>query len=565
VPVPPREPLAPMVNPFSDSEAPVTAELVPTNASTSPVAAQPQDPFGGKATVSGSASGHRQPQVAATYAQPHGYAQPEPAQYAKGFGESRQKSNTLLYIFGALMFCMVGFALLIGIGVYQIVNEINGLSFDGAQALAIQDEDYETARSQFETKLVSRGAAPQAWDELETPRGAAELFYESDGHTLLAFISQPTTDGEPRPGVVFLHGGFAWGDSDWDMSQPYRDRGFVVMTPVLRGENGQSGHFSFYYDEVDDVLAATSAFAALPYVDETELYIAGHSAGGTLAALTVMTSDRFLAMASYSGSMNQDGAGIWDPDYLVYDESDKREMLMRSPEAYAKSFKCPAQLYYGSEEYWLRTECERTAATARLAGHRVVAHRVPGDHFSSVLPAMLRSINFFEQQGRAGDTRIRISRVAAPSGLLRDRIPHREMPTVPAIPVVPELTIPELPPRPEAPTIRHADFSTRQERPSFRTASTSAIHQGTLTIEVTGYSGRFIESVDARRALIRCRWADHGRIEFDKEAGVIRVPVRKHFELNTEAAKEYLEKVGFETGAITFKPIGTVDESKVAE
>ena len=40
------------------------------------------------------------------------------------------------------------------------------------------------------------------------------------------------------------------------MAQPYRDAGYIVMIPILRGENGQPGFYTMFYDEVDDVLGA---------------------------------------------------------------------------------------------------------------------------------------------------------------------------------------------------------------------------------------------------------------------------------------------------------------------
>ncbi len=39
------------------------------------------------------------------------------------------------------------------------------------------------------------------------------------------------------------------------------------MIPILRGENGQPGSYTMFYDEVDDVLAASAALASLPYSD----------------------------------------------------------------------------------------------------------------------------------------------------------------------------------------------------------------------------------------------------------------------------------------------------------
>jgi dipeptidyl aminopeptidase/acylaminoacyl peptidase len=65
--------------------------------------------------------------------------------------------------------------------------------------------------------------------------------------------------GERLPAVVFLHGGFEFTEDDWEMTRPYRKRGFVVMMPKLRGENAMPGDYTMFFDEVDDVVAATEA------------------------------------------------------------------------------------------------------------------------------------------------------------------------------------------------------------------------------------------------------------------------------------------------------------------
>src|SRR5262249_29615237 len=156
-------------------------------------------------------------------------------------------------------------------------------------------------------------------------------------------------DGRKRPAVLFLHGGFAFGGDDWDMPQPYRDAGYIVMIPILRGENGQPGSYSMFYDEVDDVLAAASALAALPYVDSDRIFLSGHSAGGTLVTLAAMTSDQFRAAASFSGSPDQKANALSQPILVSFDQSDSREFQLRSPVAYATSFKSPVRMYFGSQ------------------------------------------------------------------------------------------------------------------------------------------------------------------------------------------------------------------------
>jgi dipeptidyl aminopeptidase/acylaminoacyl peptidase len=257
--------------------------------------------------------------------------------------------------------------------------------------------DYAQARSTFKTRLVRRGPSPQQGEPLRTPPRAVEVRYRSGGLTLVAYVDPPPAGGARRPAVLFLHGGFAFGDDDWQMPQPFRDAGYVVMVPVLRGENGQPGSFTLYYDEVDDALAAAEALAGLAYVDANRIYLAGHSAGGALAMLTACASSRFKAAASLSGSPDLSPATL-ESVLAVFDRSDPREKQLRSPLSFAASFKCPVRLFYGAEELWAPGVSEETARRARAGGLDVQAESVPGDHFSSVPAAIAKSIEFFRQR-----------------------------------------------------------------------------------------------------------------------------------------------------------------------
>src|SRR5262249_26913722 len=153
---------------------------------------------------------------------------------------------------------------------------------------------------------------------------------------------------------------FAFGADDWQQAQPFRDAGYVVMIPILRGENGQPGQYSMFYNEVNDVLNAADVLAKLPNVDGTRIYVAGHSVGGTLAMLAAMTSNRFRAAASFSGSPDQ---VKWSQlqEVIPFNENDQRELQMRSPLAFARSFKCPARLYYGDQEFLFESSTKKTA------------------------------------------------------------------------------------------------------------------------------------------------------------------------------------------------------------
>lgn len=168
----------------------------------------------------------------------------------------------------------VRFALIIGCMVCSA-----GCQFrpDVSPGLEPQDEDFAQVRSSFKTKLIRQGPSPQTGEPLQTPSAANEIEYRSGDLVFKAFVTPDPGDGQKRPAVLFLHGGFAFGGDDWDMAQPYRDAGYIVMAPILRGENGQPGLYTMFYDEVDDVLGACASLASLPYVDSKRIFVSGHS------------------------------------------------------------------------------------------------------------------------------------------------------------------------------------------------------------------------------------------------------------------------------------------------
>jgi dipeptidyl aminopeptidase/acylaminoacyl peptidase len=259
-----------------------------------------------------------------------------------------------------------------------------------------QTEDYAQARTHFQTKLVKQGPAPQAWNPVVLPDGVDEIQYTSGNLKLKAWVTHPEPGAVRKSAVIFLHGGFAFGEDDWDMAQPFEDAGFVVMTPMLRGENGLPGSYSMFYNEVDDVLAAAEAFAKMPNVDNKRMFLCGHSVGGTITLLTVLTSNRFRAAASFSGSADQVAWARGQSKLVPFDSANKLEFQMRSPLAYPRSFKCPVRMFYGSQEFGFASATDKTAELAKAANLDVKAIEVPGDHFSSVDPAIAQAIQFFK-------------------------------------------------------------------------------------------------------------------------------------------------------------------------
>jgi formylglycine-generating enzyme required for sulfatase activity len=269
-----------------------------------------------------------------------------------------------------------------------------------APAFEAQSEDYAQARSRFQTKLLRNGPSPQKQPMPNPPAGVSIVEYTSGDLRLKAWLNRPSDEASKHPVVLYLHGGFAFGAGDWEQSKPYRDAGFVVMMPILRGENGQPGAFSYFYDEVDDVLAAAEYLLKEPYVDSKRIFLAGHSVGATMTLLTAMTSKLFRAAASF------DGAPYWAPFTdamdLPFDKSDPREIYLRSPLPYTGSLKCPLRLYHQEVERnlladWVAFLTRRMVAMAKNRGLNVESVAVEGDHMTHVPAAMRQSIGFFQR------------------------------------------------------------------------------------------------------------------------------------------------------------------------
>lgn len=266
-----------------------------------------------------------------------------------------------------------------------------------APASAAALPKYVEARAAFATRLKREGPAPQPYEPVAPPKGVTEVVYRSGALELKAWLGGVSPDGKKRPAVLFLHGGFAFGVEDWEMTAPFRDAGFVVMVPLVRGENGMPGNFTMFLAEVDDVLAAAESLAAHPAVLSDRIYLAGHSAGGTLTALAAMASGRFRAATAYSASPDQ---RVWrqaGPAAVPFDLNDGQEYALRSPAAFPTSFQCPIRLFYGSQEQPFGHLTERLAEQAKAAGLDVRAIALPGDHFSYLPAAMRQSIAFFDE------------------------------------------------------------------------------------------------------------------------------------------------------------------------
>ncbi|MCJ9674191.1 MULTISPECIES: S9 family peptidase [Neorhizobium] len=263
----------------------------------------------------------------------------------------------------------------------------------------LEKEDYGEARKRFHTNLLRKGPSPEQSAPLGTPAGARRVMYRGgpDGSIeLIAWISPYEPSAKLKPAVLFLHGGNATGDGHWELMKAYWEAGYVVMLPSFRGENGQAGNYSGFYDETSDALAAASYLEDLPGIDKNRFFLAGHSNGGTLALLASMTR-KFRASAPISAGVNSwRYFGRFERE-VRFDENDQQEFVMRSSVCFGHSLKCPTLLLRGTEERPFDADHQLLMDRAKSTGVSIEAKLLPGNHNGVVPGAVAESIRFFNQ------------------------------------------------------------------------------------------------------------------------------------------------------------------------
>jgi acetyl esterase/lipase len=211
-------------------------------------------------------------------------------------------------------------------------------------------------RKGHKTKLVR--VLPDEEDPLEEP--PKEWFklikYKAPVGPCAAYVSVPPDPAKRGPAIVWLTGGFpvgGAGDSAWTR-QPvtndqgasiYRAHGIVMMYPSLRGTFGNPGKQESFYGEVEDVIAAAKHLASLPYVDPKQIYLGGHSTGGTMALLVAQSTDLFRAAFCFGPSISPRGYGA---EAMAYDVDNEKENELRSPLLHVDCIQTPTWVIEGT-------------------------------------------------------------------------------------------------------------------------------------------------------------------------------------------------------------------------
>ena len=254
-------------------------------------------------------------------------------------------------------------------------------------------------RAAFHTRLKRRGAAPQEWWPEQPPDRVREIKYESGKLELKAWIQFPRHPSRRHPALVYFHGGFAFSASDLRHCRRFHEAGFIVMCPMLRGENGNPGHFEMFFGELDDAKAAVHWLAQQPFVDTGRIYTFGHGPGGALSALLSLLDDVPVRHGGSIGGLY--GTTSFDDwkHFAPFDINDPIERDMRLLIGNIRHIRRPHYAYIGRGDMLQRNLPEIRREIAAGANQLVIV-KLDGDHLTSLRPALFNYLRLIQSESR---------------------------------------------------------------------------------------------------------------------------------------------------------------------
>jgi poly(3-hydroxybutyrate) depolymerase len=137
----------------------------------------------------------------------------------------------------------------------------------------------------------------------------AKLSFDFSGNSRVLYMVVPEKQG-PMPLVVLLHGS---GRNGQVMAQAWKDlaerEGFIVVAPDAFNSAG----WGSVVDPPEFFRAVVDQVKAIHPVDESRIYLFGHSAGAAYALfLAIMDSDLFAATAIHAGSLQANPEGLFE-------------------------------------------------------------------------------------------------------------------------------------------------------------------------------------------------------------------------------------------------------------
>ena len=136
-----------------------------------------------------------------------------------------------------------------------------------------------------------------------------KLSFDFSGNSRVLYVVVPERPG-PMPLVVLLHGSGRNGEI---MAQAWKDlagrEGFIVAAPDAYGSAG----WASLVDPPEFFRAVVGQVKTIHPVDESRIYLFGHSAGAAYALfLAIMDSDLFAATAIHAGALQANPQGLFE-------------------------------------------------------------------------------------------------------------------------------------------------------------------------------------------------------------------------------------------------------------
>jgi acetyl esterase/lipase len=255
---------------------------------------------------------------------------------------------------------------------------------------------YLARRHAHVTQLREHGPSPGTYEEADLPRGVGRVTYPSGKLALQAWFATPlgASDSRRVPALVYFHGDFAFGPDDFEIVRPFLDAGYAVMTPTLRGENGNLGDFELLWGEVDDARAAVEWLAQQPTVDRQRIYAFGHSIGGGIAAMLTLYPELPLRMSASCGGIyvpqtfTRWAASKTNAELVRFDPADPNETQLRVLGPNLAWMRHRHVAYVGDGDPWFLDNASVLERRAWELGKPFEKIVVPGDHMSSLQPAL---------------------------------------------------------------------------------------------------------------------------------------------------------------------------------
>ena len=248
---------------------------------------------------------------------------------------------------------------------------------------------------EFQTSLIYVGPSPQDWNPEPLPPDTQEVYYQSGGLSLKAWLYIPPNKEPKHPALVYFHGGFAFSSGDLMTCEPFINAGFAVMCPMFRGENGNPGNYELMLGEVEDAKAAVQWLANQPYIDRNRIFAFGHSSGGCIAALLSLRANVPVQHSGSAGGLySQNVFDDWK-DFVPFDLSNSNERELRVLIGNISEMQFPHYAYIGKTDSF-KDELKLAKREISDLESKLYITMVNGDHFSSLKPAMEHYLSITE-------------------------------------------------------------------------------------------------------------------------------------------------------------------------